>query len=326
MRRFCLILFSLTLVFPGDWSFARAESPDAQDSVQLTFAWPEDLKGQATYSFKKEKTLKGNTRVQTLSGTYEISTAPSAEGMIVSIDNVEVKAGGNTPAVGIQAQLEKFFLRIASSSPNYVIGRKGEYIRLEGLGEYQQNILAGMDELFAGLPPQARQQISQLVRQLLSKEQLEKGIVESWNREVGAWAGAAFDQGDLYQAEFTNTLPMLGNIEVPLVVSFRFLGRVPCSEGESEKECVDLEMQTAVNSEALSSALESFVEQVAGAQGAPFRVDSFDQTETVRLTTEPDTLIPHRIAARKVSNLVMSQGGESQDTSEVEETLTVYRY
>lgn len=197
-RRLCLILFSLTLVFPGDWSFARAESPDAQDSVRLTFAWPEDLKGQATYSFKKEKTLKGNTRVQALSGTYEISTAPSAEGMIVSIDNVEVKAGGNTPTVGIQAQLEKFFLRIASSSPNYVIGRKGEYIRLEGLGEYQQNILAGMDELFAGLPPQARQKISQLVRQLLSKEQLEKRIVESWNREVGAWAGVAFDQGDLY--------------------------------------------------------------------------------------------------------------------------------
>ena len=80
--------------------------------------------------------------------------------MIVSIDNVEVKAGGNTPTVGIQAQLEKFFLRIASSSPNYVIGRKGEYIRVEGLGEYQQNILAGMDELFAGLPLQARQKIS----------------------------------------------------------------------------------------------------------------------------------------------------------------------
>ena len=162
------------------------------------------------------------------------------------------------------------------------------------------------------------------MRQLLSKEQLEKGIVESWNREVGAWAGVAFDQ-----AEFTNTLPMLGNVEVPLVVSFRFLGRVPCSEGESEKECVDLEMQTAVNSEALSSALESFVEQVAevaGAQGAPLRVDSFDQTETVRLTTEPDTLIPHRMASRKVSNLVMSQGGKSQDTREVSETLTVYRY
>ena len=326
MRRFFLILFSLSLVFPGEWSFARAEAPDAQDSVQLTFAWPEDLKGQATYSFKKEKTLKGNTQVQALSGTYEISTAPSAEGMIVSIDNVEVKAGGNTPAVGIQAQLEKYFLRIASSSPKYVIGNNGDYIRLEGLDEYQQNIMAGMDDLSAGLPPQARQQISQLVRRLLSKEQLEKGIVESWNREVGAWAGAAFDQGDLYQAEFTNTLPRLGNIEVPLVVSFRFLGRVPCSEGESEKECVDLEMQTAVNSEALSSALESFVEQVAGAQGAPLRVDSLDQTETVRLTTEPDTLIPHRMASRKVSILVMSQGGESQDTSEVEETLTVYRY
>ena len=326
MRRISLIVFSLGLMLAGAVPFGRAETPATQDSVQLTFGWPEDLRGQVTYSFKKEKTLKGNTQVQALTGTYEIWTAPSAEGMIVSIGNVEVKAGGNTPAVGIQAQLEKFFLRIAGSSPNYVIGRKGEYIRLEGLDTYQQNIMEGMDELLAGLPPQVRQQISLMVRQLLSKEQLEKGIVESWNREVGAWAGAAFDRGDLYQAEFTNSLPLLGNMEVPMVVSFHFLGRVPCSEDETEKNCVDLEMETTVNAEALSGAFESLVERVAGAPDAPLRVDSFDLTETVRLTTEPDTLIPHRLASRKVSTVVMSQGGELQDASEVEETLTVYRY
>ena len=49
MRRISLIVFSLGLMLAGAVPFARAETPATQDSVQLTFAWPEDLRGQVTY-------------------------------------------------------------------------------------------------------------------------------------------------------------------------------------------------------------------------------------------------------------------------------------
>ena len=163
----------------------------------------------------------------------------------------------------------------------------------------------------------------EILGQMTTKEQLEKKIVESWDREVGAWVGASLDQGDIYEAQYIIETPALQNAPIPMKAQFKYVGPAPCNDDSEEENCVELEMLTEVNSEALAKALEDFL-QKAGI--SDFHVEQFQLEEKVQLITEPGTLIPHRMHLRRLSSTVISQGGQTSEANEYREIKTTYTY
>jgi len=301
---------------------AAEQSAKAQDTANLRFAWPNDLKADVLFKSKRTKMQGSQSHVVSMNGRFRITTSPVRDGLKISTKDftVDVDGGPN----GAAAQIQKLLLKAASTPPDFVVSRDGDFVRVDGLEEFRSNLMGALSDLTADLPDQAKAQVNQIMSQVLSKELLEANMASSWNRDVGSWLGADLDQGDVYEAELSYALPMFGNIEVPLIATFQFHGRVPCTASDTAKSCVDLEMQTFVNSERLSEALAGFISQFAPGQ-AP-AVDALELTTTVRLITEPGTLLPHRMQSTKVTSVTMTHGGQQSSQRQVEEEEAVYRY
>jgi len=160
---------------------------------------------------------------------------------------------------------------------------------------------------------------------ILTREQLEQGIVSDWNLYVGAWLGAELDRGDLYEIRYEQPVPMFGNAAIPMRTTFLFAGRAACHDGDEGQSCVILEMESFVDSERLAAALEDFLSQFP-ADGQTPTVEALRQDVSVRLITEPDTLLPHRMDSRRYTETRMTMNGDTTVGSQVEERRFVYRY
>ncbi len=92
------------------------------------------------------------------------------------------------------------------------------------------------------------------------------------------------------------------------------LGTGPCFAGDDELGCVSLEITAHYGAEAL-----------AGAAGpGPATIRSIDGT--LRIVIEPDTLLPHRMEARKETVFVAPVGTEMEEMQEVESLRWIFRW
>lgn len=92
------------------------------------------------------------------------------------------------------------------------------------------------------------------------------------------------------------------------------LGTGPCFEGDREDGCVSLEVSAHYDAD-----------QLAGAAGpGPASIRSIDGT--LRLVIEAETLLPHRMEARKESVFVAPVGGELEEMQEVESLRWIFRW
>jgi len=295
----------------------------AQETVSLSFAWPQDLRGSVDYTAYRARESNGRSDEVAISGRYDFVTSAVADGLLIRFENVEtdVKSDG----AGVEAMVKSFMTKAASTPPSYVVGRDGQFRRIEDVDVFRNAVLGGLDDAFADLPEQTRAQISQVMAGILTREQMEAGIVSDWNMFVGAWLEAELDQGDLYELQYEQPVPMLGNASIPMRTTFLFAGRTACDENDAGQGCVILEMKSFVDSDRLSAALEAFLSRFP-ADGDKPKVEALRQDMTVRLVTEPDTLLPHRLDSRRYTETRMTMNGETSVGSQVEEKRFVYRY
>jgi hypothetical protein len=209
--------------------------------------------------------------------------------------------------------------------PSYVVSPEGEFLRVEGLEAFRNRILEGMYDAFAESPAATREQITETVGAIITREQLEASMASDWYSYVGTWIGAELDQGDLYELNFKQPIPAFGNMEVPMRTTFLFRQRVSCNNAESAKRCVELEMHTFVDPEGLAAAIEAFMARLPAGQGAP-RFRDLQHETVVRLISEPETLLPHLMESSTRTIATMAVGDEIQASSRIESKRLVYTY
>ena len=301
-------------------------APVRADTVTLAFAWPETVEGTATFSARKTRAAERGQQVIVVRGGYGFAAKPVADGQLITFGKTQVDVQVEPPVSGMQGRLQQFMLSAANQRPSYVIDRQGSYLRLENMERYRQNLREAYAALLADLPDQAKERVQQTIEGAMSDRQLEARMAESWNRDVGAWVGGEFDRGETYEQDFSMAVPLLGNTEVPMKAAYRYLGPVSCGKAASADRCVHLELRSFVDSDKVARALEAFLKRMAGQGAGEFRIEQLRIDTTVRLVTEPDTLLPHRIEQQKVSSTVLSQGGQSQATRQVEEIVYEFAY
>ena len=274
----------------GPFAWA-SDLPGSGDSVRLRFHWPNGLNGTVTYELHKQKRFGERTENIEISGSYRVRVASVADGLLITTDSVSVNVEDGSVRAGPQAELRRIMYRTASTPPEFVVTRAGKFLRLQGLEKCRNNFRSALGQAVENLPGPAKLKILRAVAPMMTRAQLEANILGSWNRDVGAWLDAALDRGELYRLRFTNRVAAFGGLAVPMVSTFKFIDRVFCTPAEADKRCVELESQTFVDSAELARAIEEFIVP-AGNGERSLTIRSFRLNSTVRLVTEPHTLIP----------------------------------
>ncbi len=296
-----------------------------QQNVTLTFDWPADMHAQVEYTATRSRTVRGQSQQMEMQGTYDIDTEAVEDGLRVSFSNLEVDIkdvpGADTP----QGRLQEFMAKAGARIPDYVVDESGNILRVEGLDELRANLEAALAEISAPLPEQTRRSLQAMIRQTLTRERLEAGVRQNWNRDVGNWNGTTLEVGQSYEKVLTSKSPMLGNLDVPMKLVFELRDRRRCHEAAADDSCVELEMRSSVDSQAVSKAFERHLRSLGGQATTPTLGDmSIDQR--VVLLTEPDTLVPHSMQTRRTTSMTFSVNGVGQTTEQREEMTVFYRY
>lgn len=296
----------------------------AQDRVALNFGWPDNLKAGVSYFYRQARTGGGKSRTLTVYGAYDAHAAPVGDGLRITTANNDVKVRLQGFPAGPQTKLRQFLAGAAASQPAFVIDRSGKFVRLEDLAAYRKKLENGLNAMFAQEPSELRAKISAAIAPALSEEQLQAGIVNQWNRIVGAWLEAELDVGDLYKLKFERPIPMLGNTPVRMVTDIKFVKRAPCTANGAKRKCVELYMRTVIDDDSVAKAIEKRTAQLAGAAG--IAVTDFRTEETVRLLTEPRTLVPYRLHSVKKTATTVKANGNTQTVEQIDETKVAYKY
>lgn len=296
------------------------------DSVTLNFAWPNNLKAKVSYYYRKSRRDGRAPRIMTVYGTYDAVARPVEGGLRLSAENNDMrfKAEGYPP--GPQSKLRQFMAKMAGRQPAFVISRTGQFVRLDDLKQYQTMLEDALNKAFADSPAALRARIANAVAPALTEEQLQAGLISNWNRIVGAWLEAVLDIDDLYQLKFKRPVPLLGNASVTLVTDIKFVKRAACSARDTALKCVELYMRTVANDQAVAEAIEKRAAELMGSGRPAVIVKAFKTSETIRLLTEPNTLIPHRVHSIKNTTTTVETKGKVRTVEQVDELKAAYTY
>ena len=304
-----------------------ATPPPAIDTVQLRFAWPAGLKGSATYQSTKQVTSGTREKKETVSGTSTFTVKAAGDELIIHQQSPTVTVQGATPEQ--TATMQKLYETLGKIPLAFVIGRDGAFRRLDGLQDMRSTLLTELEKSFAAtlekVPEADRRRVLDTLANALSAEQLEVLFVAQWNREVAQWIDADLERDAWYELEFTNRVPMFNNAEIPMSARFRFTGRTPCNAADTKHSCVALEMESFADPETVRQEVGDFVGKLTGSK-LPVTFDDMQIATTLRLVTEPATLLPHEVIFTETSSVTVSADGKSQETSKTEESIYRYTY
>jgi hypothetical protein len=139
-----------------------------------------------------------------------------------------------------------------------------------------------------------------------------------FNLEAGTWPGATLEQGVWYEMEMPLPLPYAPLLLINHQVEFAFTRRVACSSEASTASCVEIVLHAVPDPSALQLMLDETRRSAHLPRGRELQSAA---TTTLRLVTDPDTLIPYRREIRRQGYL--SGDGSPNDALLTEERMVI---
>jgi hypothetical protein len=299
-------------------SFRESDSRRAATPrTHLSFNWPKRLTSNATLHTKRDK----RGEVSDLRLKAVTSVRPSGRNELLVSSRVTSRKMTTNTKDDKKADFMQQLLKEAMT--DYVVSEDGEFLRIDNLGAYQQRIEAAILKGLKDAPAAGREKARQLIQQVLSEEALAAMIESEWNNLVGTWTGGSYVPGRNYEFQLSYQSPALGAQEFPMQVTQQLKGHTPCHAGAGAKSCVRLIQTSRVAGADFTRATDRLVRKTVG--GA-VKVDDVEVVKTYEIVTDPKTLLPYSVQSREVKTVVVSGGGKSQTSKEIEESNTVYSY
>ena len=117
-----------------------------------------------------------------------------------------------------------------------------------------------------------------------------------FNLEAGTWPGATLEQGVWYEMEMPLPLPYAPLLLINHRVEFAFTRPVACSGEASSTSCVEIVMHAVPDPSDLQIMLDATQRSAHLPRGRELKSAA---TTTIRLVTDPDTLIAYRREIRR---------------------------
>jgi hypothetical protein len=296
------------------------------ETLTLRYAWSPGLHADVVYEATRSRTLAGETDEQRISGRYSMRTESAPAGLRVRFDDFEVHTREGGPAGGPQVALQDFLQRAGSMLPDLLVSEEGRVVGVEGMDAVREKAQAGAGPVLAPLPADVRARVEAVLEQMFSPERLEAGARNQWQRDVEGWLGVEVESGRRYQQEGVGQVPALGNASVPVTLAYRMVGRTACESAAAREQCVILELTSELEPEGAMAALRETFDRLAAQAGAEIRVESVELESTMRLVTDPDTLIPRSLHLERLSSVTVTRDGATQTSTQNERRNLEYRY
>jgi hypothetical protein len=278
--------------------------------VQLRFGWTAPLRARVTY----RKTRVGPGGRTSFTARWEERVEADGDGL-----RIEARGTSWRGDLAFPRSVEKDAIR-ASEAVVQRVGEGGEFRGLEGV-EAMRPVLARVFEE-AKVPPEAAERAV-----LLALGAMRTEAEEAWNLAVGFWTGADLALGESYALASVAEIPLLPGARAEQAVEFAVRRRVPCGAQERSLRCVEAFLRATPDRAAVERASAALLARLLAPGDEPpedAARELFAESELV-LVTEPDTLLPRRVAWTKAVRLGAPEKGppraERLETSEWE-----YRY
>jgi len=288
---------SLAIVIVTRPAFAQAKA----DSVSLRFAWPVGMTARVDQEWTRMQVGPQRNDSVTVRSRYRLTVSAHPKGRLIQSDSFAITsppaAASNGRAGNVDPQ--QFLARLGSVQPSYVVTTDGEFVGLEGVERTKRvldSLFAPMIREMADAPPT----LKALMQNVTSPQTLTATAAQEWNVLAGTWVGADWEVGEAYEASSEEPSPMLPGLKVPMRHEFSAAERVPCTEGESARRCVRLEMISEPDSAALRKAVTDFMAKLAPKDAnllAAFQ--SMRVANELTVVADPRDLRPYALALVK---------------------------
>jgi hypothetical protein len=267
----------------------------------LRFAWPEGFTAQVSATLTQ---ALDDQPPETSAGVYTLRLEGRGEERRLITERVTADQTGAGFEEGPPPE-----------TPTLILGPTGELRRIEGIDKAIQDL--SQEAEAQGIPPEQRELILGLVR-----DALEQSARSRWEALVGKWRGLVLKPGETVERKAQETVPLFGSTAATRErVSLK--ERVPCAEGEAERRCVRLVLESSLDPQGLARAKDALLQRVKTLQkanaGVPDsaiperKVERLQLDGTLEFIAEPETLIPHHQRSVVTTHVVMQEeGGETR--------------
>jgi len=284
--------------------------------VLLEFKWPIGLEATVEVSNLRER---GTTKKDTVTSAlaYRMKTRADPQGMVVAYDSFRIPVDAGSPSgMDVSAQLGVLL-------PNFVVSNSGEFVRvigIEALRAMLDSMMAPALAKLAGNP-----EALQMVRSVLSEPALTAIAAQDWNAMVGIWIGGKLVKGQTLENESAEPVPVMPDVSLPMLYEYTLLDWVPCVEGEAAKRCVEVEMLSYPDPDAVKDFVTKLLSK-AGAEAAGSVFETFEIENQVLLVTDPKNLLPYRVTIAKSVNGTGKEKGQPVSFSSFERKTYRFSY
>ena len=291
-----LLLLGVLLVLPQAAS-AQTNFNETR-TVEFKYGWPGGL--NATVEMNKVRVRSNGDTVR--SGiTYRMRTKPHAEGLLVSYDSFSVPNLENTGMSPVQVQ-ELF----GALLPNFIVSREGGLVRVVGI-EAMKEIMDTMMAPAVGRV-QDNPELQKMIATTTSEEALTNVIAQDWNAMVATWVDAEMRKGEVLESEAEEPIPIMPDYLMPMLYEFELIDFVPCTEVETVKRCVQVEVRSQPDADAIKAWVEQLI-AMGGEESKDSHLESMNVQNQIVVVTDPRRLLPYHVSmAKTVSGTGIERG------------------
>ena len=285
------LLGSLALACAHSTGSAPQGAGATSGPVALGFAWPEGFQSHVLIAHESRRS--GAEPTGLIARQRIVAERKGGEIWVFTRD---VAARGNQPDLDSTVKITEALVQVVTPD--------GKFRRAEGL----EQALAAIKTT----TPDDREN---------ARQALIRSTAFDWELMVGAWAGEKLSPGQTRRKQVKAYVPDLVAVEALLDVEYGLEGRVPCTEEDTVRRCVELSYRARVAPEDRAATVERIRRAAASKPGEPIPEDVHAELE-VLLVAEPETLVPHRMSQREHRRLrlalpngrVVETEGHSEDT------------
>ncbi|BDG08291.1 hypothetical protein [Anaeromyxobacter paludicola] len=265
------------------------------EQVALRFAWPDGFRARVAL---EHQTLREGDPPTRAVVRHELTTERKGGEIFVRTSGTEGE--GDEPELQLNLAIGEALVQ--------VVGRDGAFKRAEGIDRAVELLRrGGADE------PSGR----------TARDSIGRQVREDWEMTVGAWRGRSLAAGRPVTSQQEGALALLPAVTGTMDVELLFHKRVPCEEGQAEARCVELARTVRPAKKSEQEILAQVAAALPGPQGAALKSVSASSEQV--LTTEPDTLVPHRLLLRDQVILTLT-GPDGAPRVVTERSEDAYRF
>ena len=164
---------------------------------------------------------------------------------------------------------------------------------------------------------------------LTSEAFLSARVGEEWGRVVGAWVGAELELGVPLTSSSLEAIPAFPGEQVEMDYSFEAKRFVPCTRGGVERRCVELELKSVPDPEAMKRVISTFMSRAMkdlGGDELGAAIRGMDIETGLTLITEPDGLLPHSFTWTKTIRVTALAAGQESSMEQIDTTRASFTW